>query len=302
MTDIVFLSIPYAHITAPPLGISVLNGVAKAHGFTAKSVDLALELYKACNISGRDFENTQIKLRSPDSLTVEPFVDEFFDRWIDTILLWNPKYIGISVFSYYMHFSTFYLCNKLKQRHSNVKIVLGGAGVGTPIHKEVAMIAGATTGQQMITYGEFMKIKKLADYVIVGDGEQAIVDLLSGNSELDNPKFNLADYKQELPFSNFDDFNLRDYPGHLGKGYPQLPIFTSKGCVRNCDFCDVNVVQQKFRFRQGANVVKEMMYLADRYNIRDFNFTDSLVNGSLKSMIEWVTELLNTIRPIQTKK
>lgn len=291
MTDIVFLSIPYAYVSNPPLGISVLNGVVKAHGFTAKSVDLALELSKVCTSAGRDFEDTQIKMRSPESLIVDPFVDEFFDSWVDTILTWNPKYIGISVFSYYMHFSAFYLCNKIKQRCSNVKIVLGGAGVGTPVHTEVAEITGATTGQQMVTYGEFMKIKKLADHVIVGDGEQAIVDLLSGNSELDNTTFNLANYNQELPFSNFDDFDLTEYSGQLGKGYPQLPIFTSKGCVRNCDFCDVNVVQQKFRFRQGANVVKEMLYLADRYNIRDFNFTDSLVNGSLKSMIEWITEL-----------
>lgn len=302
MTDIVFLSIPYAYVNSPPLGISVLNGVAKAHGFIAKSVDLALELSKACASVGRDFENTQIKMRSPESLTVDPFVDEFFDRWVDTILSWNPKYIGISVFSYYMHFSAFYLCSKLKQRHHNVKIVLGGAGVGTPTIKELAVITGATTAQQMVTYGEFMKIKKLADYIIVGDGDQAIVDLLSGNADPNNTNFNLADYKQELPFSNFDDFDLRDYPGQLGKGYPQLPIFTSKGCVRNCDFCDVNLVQQKFRFRQGTNVVKEMMYLADRYNIRDFIFTDSLVNGNLKSMIEWVTELAEYNRANPDKK
>jgi hypothetical protein len=302
MTDIVFLSIPYAYVNSPPLGISVLNGVAKAHGFTARSVDLALELSKACASVDKDFEDIQIKMRSPESLTVDPFVDKFFDQWIDTVLSWNPRYIGISVFSFYMHFSAFYLCSKLKQRHSNVKIVLGGAGVGTPTIKEVATIAGATTGQQMVTYGEFMKIRKLADHVIVGDGEQAIVDLLSGNAEQDNVSFNLADYNQELPFSNFDDFDLRDYPGQLGRGYPQLPIFTSKGCVRNCDFCDVNLVQQRFRFRQGANVVKEMMYLADRYNIRDFNFTDSLVNGSIKSMIEWVTELAEYNRANPDKK
>jgi hypothetical protein len=302
MTDIVFLSIPYAYVNSPPLGISVLNGVAKAHGFTARSVDLALELSKACASVDKDFEDIQIKMRSPESLTVDPFVDKFFDQWIDTVLSWNPRYIGISVFSFYMHFSAFYLCSKLKQRHSNVKIVLGGAGVGTPTIKEVATIAGATTGQQMVTYGEFMKIRKLADHVIVGDGEQAVVDLLSGNAEQDNVSFNLADYNQELPFSNFDDFDLRDYPGQLGRGYPQLPIFTSKGCVRNCDFCDVNLVQQRFRFRQGANVVKEMMYLADRYNIRDFNFTDSLVNGSIKSMIEWVTELAEYNRANPDKK
>jgi hypothetical protein len=50
-------------------------------------------------------------------------------------------------------------------------------------------------------------------------------------------------------------------------------------------------VQQKFRFRQGANVFKEMLYLADRYNIREFIFVDSLVNGNLKSMTEWITAL-----------
>lgn len=291
MIDIVLIAIPYAHPNNPPLGISVLNGIAKAHGFTARSVDLIVELSKSCSKAGKDFESTQIKLRSPVSNTVESFVDNFFDQWIDTILSWNPKYIGISVFSYYMHFSTFYLCEKLQARQGNFKIVLGGAGVGTPVFNEVAPMLGATSMQQMIPYGEFMKAKKLADHVIVGDGEQALIDLLSGDADHDDTKFNLADYKQELPFSNFDDFNLYDYPGNLNKGYPQLPIFTSKGCVRDCDFCDVNSIQQKFRFRQGANVVKEMLHLANRYNIREFNFTDSLVNGSLKSMTEWITAL-----------
>lgn len=289
MLDIVFLAIPYAHIGIPPLGISVLNGVVKAHGFTAKSINLAMELSKYCKSQGHDFESTQIKLRFPDSVVVSHTLEQFFDLWVDRVLAMQPRYIGISVFSYYMHFTTWYLCGKIRARDPNMKIVLGGAGVRTPIHREVNHVIPHTAGQRLIPFGKFMTQQGLADHAIEGDGEQAIVDLLSKDSVCD--QFHLADYKQGLPFSNFDDFDFADYTGQLGKGFPQIPMFTSKGCVRDCDFCDVNSIQQRFRFRQGENVVKEMIYLADRYNIRDFNFADSLVNGSLKTMVEWVTKL-----------
>jgi hypothetical protein len=289
--DIVFLFVPYADVSLPPLGISVLSGVVKSHGYKSHCIDLAMKLQQECVAANKNFENTQLSLLSPDTLEVDPFVEEFFNRWIQTVLDLKPRYIGISVFSFFSHFTTFYLCNKIRQQDPSVKIVLGGPGVGTGFFNEIHELCNVSTLESMQKFGEVIRQRNLVDHVIVGDGEQAIIDLLSTNLIPNEDKFQISDYKQEFPFADFDDFELQKYQGTLGKGYPQLPMFTSKGCVRSCDFCDVYAIQQRFRFRHGKNIVKEMIYLSERYNIRDFSFTDSLVNGSLSSLQEWVSEL-----------
>lgn len=288
MYDIIFLSVPYGTIVVPPLGISVLNGVVKYHGYKAKSFDLSMELSKKCSSLNIDFESVQSTLLNPGN-QLEPVFVEFIDEVVDRLIKLNPKFVGISAFSYFAHFCTFYLCTELRKR-SNLKIVIGGPGVDTIITEELHGPLSVTSLEKMLKFGEFLKKRNLTDYAIVGDGEQAILDLLAGDStDLNN--FQIFDYKQEFPFSNFDDYNFWDYKGQLDRGHPQIPVFTSKGCVRNCDFCDVNVIQQKFRFRQGKNIVKELIYLADKYGIREFNFSDSLVNGSIKSLVEWTEEL-----------
>jgi radical SAM superfamily enzyme YgiQ (UPF0313 family) len=288
MYDIIFLSIPYANITIPPLGISVLNGVVKSNGYKSRCIDLSMELSKECVAANYDFESTQLSLISPE-LEIDPALNDFFDRWADKIIAMNTRYIGISVFSFWAHYTAFYLCQVLKQKNISAQIVIGGPGVGTGVPRDLETILKLSGTEKLKNFGQILKDRKLADHVVFGDGEQAILDLL-GNNSVDTD-YQIANYKEDLPFANFDDYNFKDYKGQLNRGYPQLPVFTSKGCVRNCDFCDVNVVQQKFRFRQGQNVVRELIYLADRYGIRDFNFADSLVNGSLSSMTEWVREL-----------
>jgi radical SAM superfamily enzyme YgiQ (UPF0313 family) len=286
MYDIIFLSIPYANITIPPLGISVLNGVVKSHGYESRCIDLSMELSKEC--VNCDFESLQLSLITPES-EIDPVLEEFFDRWADKIVAMQPRYIGISVFSFWAHYTAFYLCNVLRQK-SDIQIVIGGPGVGTGVPQDLYQALNLTGAEKLKKFGQILVDRKLVDHTIFGDGEQAILDLLD-NKEQDLSGYQIANYKQDLPFANFDDYDFKDYHGQLGKGYPQIPVFTSKGCVRNCDFCDVNTVQQRFRFRQGKNVVRELIYLADRYGIRDFNFADSLINGSLSSMTEWVTEL-----------
>lgn len=290
MYDIILVSVPYSNIATPPLGISVLSGVLNYHGYKSKCIDLSMNLYKACFKNNKNFDSVQSALVTPES-DIDPFVNDFFQQQVKEIISLKPKYIGISVFSFMAHFTTLCFVNEIKKQDRDVKIVVGGPGVGTPISPELYQPLKITAIEKMLEYGAFLKKRNLIDFAVYGDGEDSLLELLKSDGDSFVDEYKIYDYKHEFPFANFDDYDFKDYKGQLGKGYPQIPVFTSKGCVRNCDFCDVNVIQRNFRFRQGKNVIKELIYLADRYNIRDFNFADSLVNGSLSSMLEWVNEL-----------
>lgn len=292
MHDIILISVPFTIIETPPLGIAVLKGAVESAGFRAKTIDLGMQLFNDCQRDKELFDSLQEYFIQPgfdDNLEIKNKVSLFINTWATKLATMPSRYIGISVFSYYSHLASYLLIQKIKEIDPTKKIVVGGPGVSIKISSQMQKAYNITAVEQMMSFGEILKKRKLAEY-ITGDGEQALIDLLSNNQT--STEFQMLDYQSsQHPFSNFDDFDLYEYSGQLNRGYPQIPIFSSKGCVRNCDFCDVNSVQNRFRFRTGKNIVEEMLYLADRYGIRDFNFLDSLVNGSLKSMLEWVTAL-----------
>ena len=303
MHDIVLLSVPFTIIEVPPLGIAVLKGAVESEGFRAKTYDLGMELFNQCGRNSELFDSLQEYFIQPDldaDLTIKKGINDFLDKWAKQLASMPTRYIGISIFSYYSHLAGYLLCQKIKNINPDKQIVIGGPGVTIRISAEMHDRYNITNLEKTLSYGEILQRRGLAKY-ISGDGEQALVDLLKQGQVSNN--FQTIDYRNDAyPYANFDDFNLFDYAGQMGKGYPQLPIFSSKGCVRNCDFCDVNVIQNRFRFRTGKNIVQEMIYLAEKYGIRDFIFLDSLVNGSLKSMLEWVTELAQHNRDYPDKR
>jgi hypothetical protein len=293
MYDVTLISVPFSIIENPPLGIAVLKGAVESDGFTCKTIDLGMDLYARCNNDRAFFDSVQTYFSTPNTKASDEIlnvVDKFVNQWAIDLVNSNSRWIGISVFSYYAHYSTFLLCSLIKKLNPLQKIVIGGPGSGTKMTEEMWGEFQITEMEKLLSYGDIFKKRKLVDAWILGDGEQALIDLLRGNTVGD--EFHIESYRnQNHPYANFDDFDLSLYQGQLNRGLPQIPIFSSKGCVRNCDFCDVNVVQNRFRFRNGKNIVDEMIHLADRHNYRDFIFLDSLANGSLKSLKEWVTEL-----------
>ena len=49
----------------------------------------------------------------------------------------NPKYLGISVFSIWTHKSVFELCQRIKNKHPDIEIVLGGKGINVIPHLSI---------------------------------------------------------------------------------------------------------------------------------------------------------------------
>jgi len=207
-----------------------------------------------------------------------PFTESYI---IEKIKVHSPKFIGISVFSTNSQKITVVLCTLLRKLLPDTKIILGGCGLGNDIGGERV-------------FGKTLLKHNLADFYISGDGEISLVELLKGNisyngiNSIDTIHFpNIHDYDEiddldSLPFPDWSDLVYGNYK-ILENNSISLAVTGSRGCVRNCSFCDVAQYWHKFRFRSGENIAKELIRNKEEYGVISNHFTDSLINGSMKA-------------------
>jgi len=303
--DMLIVAVPVLDLQYPPSSPAVIKACVKSAGYTAKTEDYNILLRDICSSIDKfyavqyNFENV-----SPQMYDTTDSVEFFFDKdrdiikqWVDTcienIREHDPVWLGISVFSYKSHKATLLLCDKVRKELPHIKIVLGGRGASSyalgPDHKYFRVklehyfkkYHNANFAETLLEYG-------LADQIIQGDGEQAIIDLLKGPT----PKnvITLVDKidLEKVPFVDFDDYDINSY-NYVNE--PIIPITGSKGCVRQCTFCDIPVLWPKFKFRSGNHIAKEMIHLKDKHGVKKFYMSDSLVNGSLKAFKDFITTL-----------
>jgi len=261
MLDIVIISVPGVMRKAPQAAPALLRGSVEAAGFTCNTIDFNIRFYQDVK------ESDALETYFATGLNVEEQsrASALVEIWTKDVLKLNPKFIGISVFTYQNRVATQLFCQHIR-RLSNVKIILGGQGLS-----DGGILGAAGFGKQM--YDE-----KLTDFWIRSEGEISLVELLKNN--IDYPGINSDTFKQiddldSIPFPNYDDYELDLYE------FKTLPITGSRGCVRACSFCDIHD-HWDYRYRTGQNMADEILYLNKKYNVNEFNFTDSLINGNLK--------------------
>jgi hypothetical protein len=132
------------------------------------------------------------------------------------------------------------------------------------------------------------------DSLVRGEGEKAIVSLveklLAGEPIHDVPVVTLPGHQPALPMVvAVDDLNSLPWPARdqlerqvgAGRRLPYVRVSTSRGCTARCTFCNAphagnNLARRKgWRGRDPEDVVDELQYLQDRYNVDTFDFIDS---------------------------
>ncbi|MCL4557805.1 MAG: B12-binding domain-containing radical SAM protein [Deltaproteobacteria bacterium] len=109
-----------------------------------------------------------------------------------------------------------------------------------------------------------------------------------------------------LPFPSWELFKLDMYHPHYSfkKGFLELPISTSRGCVSKCTTC-ARVTGTRVRQRSVPSVIGEMQEMVDRFNAKRFVFMDetftinirrthelcdAMVQSGLSKRIEWLCQ------------
>ena len=163
--------------------------------------------------------------------------------------------------------------NDLRERGSwNGKIIVGGP------HTTVAVDT----------------IPEYVDFVVQGEGEQAILDILEGKETrrvIKNEPMKELDW---LPFEPWDIFaNLPyDFTSPFSNAYPTYTMNTSRGCPFNCAFCSVDSIWgRRYTYYSAERIVAEVEYLVNNYGAKGIYFRED--NFTLKK--DRVTQFCNLL-------
>jgi len=127
---------------------------------------------------------------------------------------------------------------------------------------------------------------KYADQVVIGEGENVILDLIEDGKQ----KVVRGERLEILDLLPFPDLTLLEG----AKIPPRVwPIMTSRGCPYNCKFCSVTAMfGRKLRCRSPEAVVEEISYAYNQGG-RSFFFYDDNFGVHKKKAIETLEGIIN---------
>ena len=129
-----------------------------------------------------------------------------------------------------------------------------------------------------------------ADYVIGGEGELRLLELLSSLWGWTPPKVPDLSDLDSLPYPCFD---LVPRPRYVC-------IQTSRGCPLHCPFCAVHALSTGLRRRSAAGVAREIAYWHQRLGVIDFAFyDDALLYAPEVFAVELLHEILALDLPLR---
>jgi radical SAM superfamily enzyme YgiQ (UPF0313 family) len=267
MKEFAFINVPIFELWNPSAALAALTPMIKRNGYQPRLVDINLELYEV--LSDQDWDELQdwsAFVRDHISSDLEQKFLSVVDQHLKNI---NCDWLAISVFSYYSARPTALILNHLKQYNRQYKILLGGSG---------CMSSLSDYGQQ--PFGLWALEQKLTDHCIFGEGEQALDNLLANRLPapgVDNTKFEQIKNLDDWPLPEYKDLDFSRYKDS------RVLITGSRGCVRHCTFCDIDLTWPKYAYRSPHLIVEEIRRHVHELGVTKFEFTDSLINGSVKN-------------------
>jgi ribosomal peptide maturation radical SAM protein 1 len=247
-------------------------------------LDTATFLKRASTLT----RGASLPVTGPTPKSLLEIVREFNRR---TITDWQRSFpydvVGISC--NYNLMPALYFASAIKKLHPRVQVVLGGSQVGGEVGYAV------------------MKTFPFVDWVVRGEGEAAVVNLMRALNEgsADVPPSCcrrlgpdvVYNGRQEgrvdmelLPLPDFDDF-LESYRRHRFARAIQLPLEIGRGCYYGkCGFCGFNPLGVSYRRMSDSRVRETLEHLVARYGISRFVFVDNLIPPNVHALAKSISE------------
>ncbi|MBV5341803.1 MAG: radical SAM protein [Deltaproteobacteria bacterium] len=161
---------------------------------------------------------------------------------------------------------------------------------------------------------EFFLRKTKADAVVIGEGEETVLELLEvvyrKNKPMEAVK-GIAFYNEKdefvqterrqlisdidsIPFPAYNLFPIEYYRllrmPHCTNTDFVMPVLSGRGCTFKCNFC--YRMDKGFRPRSSESIIEEIRFLKKTYNITYIAFSDELLMSSVKRTEELCDALL----------
>lgn len=157
---------------------------------------------------------------------------------------------------------------------------------------------------------DILRNNKAIDLVVVGEGEQPLEQLLTGQSLPQIPGMVWRD-DEEIRFNGFQngklDLDSLPFPAYEKlKGFPhiyKLPLFnyprtpsascvSSRGCPYTCSYCDRSVFRQSFRYNSANYLYAHLQHLKKHYHVRHVNFYDDQFTFNRQRIVEFCEKII----------
>jgi radical SAM superfamily enzyme YgiQ (UPF0313 family) len=290
LEKILLINVPYFVPDAVPYGPAVVSGILNHHGYHTATWDINIDLYNAFGTQDEwelFHKNLCVGWSGNYNRSISKFVQEIL-TWTENAIEqkvqeYSPTIVGLSVFSSQSTDFVIPLVSLLREKLPNAYIFLGGRGLDN-LEKQ--------TNQPYYTFFiDHLPINS----TYVGDAENQLIKFIQQKPEgawIADPV--IKEELENIPKSNWNGYDFSLYVGHNTKEL-RMPITTSKGCVRECTFCDVANSWPKFIFRKGKLVAEELIATYHLTGMNKFEFTDNLINGSVSNFREMNTVIADQL-------
>ncbi len=285
--SVTLVQCPYWSRETPPLAMSLLAGNLRTKDFNVHLFDLNIEFYHRVSNKQRRLWNEEMGLFWASKVSVRKLMEEYDDeieRQIDQIIKTGSKIVGFTCYDCTLFFSLEF-AKRLKSHSPDTLIVLGGRS--TTMHNcakgldllKNPNVDAVVFGEGDETLPEICKIIKEKGYFEKIPGLAFKEDGKIVQSEMRKPIKSL----DVLPFPDYGDFDLTRY-----NNSECLDMFSCRGCINICHFCNDQSFFKRFRARSGKNLLTEVQHhLSQHPDVKLFNFSDSALNGSRKTVREF---------------
>jgi len=278
-TDFVIVNLPPWGQDNPHIGIGYLAANLRKEGIALSVLDLNKRFFvdypdfgMLWHVENKNFWSNEETF----PLILEVF-EEAITRAVKEVAAANPHSVGFSVVDPKERLTIEFI-KRFKKEMPHVAIVLGGPSTSTPEQRSIFIEHAG----------------KLIDAFVVGEGEEACVDIIRRINER-KPLVDIAgaitqhngawlerppqaiEPLEKLPFPTYEEFDMALY----GKS---LLVEWSRGCYSRCSFCKNWRIMPRYRAKSPEWVLEELMYHHRVHSIDEFTVVDSIMNGAPRQL------------------
>jgi radical SAM superfamily enzyme YgiQ (UPF0313 family) len=175
-----------------------------------------------------------------------------------------PTVLGLSLYGDTLPASLF-AARLVRKRYPHIRIIAGGGIFADQL---------APGAPNLETFME--KTGDYIDKVVIGEGEELLLDFVRGGLDESQRLFGLSDLNHRT--LDMDSAAVPDFSDFDTEKYPYLAHYGARSCLFQCNFCSETVNWGKYRKKRPPQVVSEFRELYQNHNYQLFLMTDSLLN------------------------